>query len=274
MKKTITFLFSLFLVGGLAYAQDLTTAYSEDFSEGVMPDGWTLYDEDGDGFGFEVVEYEDGPIALISASYSNAVGPLTPDNYAVTPAINVNGLTELQLVYNVGGQDPNWSLETYTVFVSTGNTVADLLNDEITFSMTEYLGDDPDTWGEQQIRIINDLEMFDDAEQVYIAFRHHDSSDQFIINFTEISLRGEGTLGIEDQVIDGFSFFVNGKDLTVKAGDNLELLNVYNILGQTIKTTTPNSSQTTVSLENISSGMYIGEIQVDGIKKSFKFVIQ
>lgn len=274
MKKITVFLFSLLLTSGFAYAQETTEVFSEDFSDGVMPQGWTLIDEDGDGHNFQVINYADAPTALVSYSFDNNSGPLTPDNYVITPAIPINGITSLELSYEVGGQDPDWSLETYTVYVSTGNTVADFQNDEISFSLEEYLGDDPSTHGDSQVRVIENLEMFDDAEEVYIAFRHHNSTDQFAINFRNIALEGEGTLGTDKHYIEGFAHFVNGKELTIKAGESIGSLDIYNLLGQSIYTATPNNTITTASLDNLTSGIYIGEITVEGVKKSFKFVIK
>lgn len=271
MRKTITLLFSLLFVANLAYAQEVV--FEDNFSSGIS--AWTLHDEDGDGFNFEAVQYEDGMIAMVSYSYHNETfSPLTPDNYAVSPAIDVSDFTALKLAYEVGGQDPDYSGETYTVYVSSGNTVEDFLDEEITISFNENLANDATTHGAQQSRLLEDLEMFDDVDTVYIAFRHHDSSDEFAINFTNVSLSGTDILGTDKHYIEGFAHFVNGKNLTIRTEENISSLNVYNVIGQSIYSSNPNDNLVTATLDNLNKGMYIGEITVEGIKKSFKFVIK
>lgn len=271
MRKTITLLFSLFLVANLAYAQEVI--FEDNFASGIS--AWTLYDEDGDGHNFQGIVYEGGMSALVSYSYHNETfTPLTPDNYAVTPAIDVSDFTALKLAYEVGGQDPSYSAETYTVYVSSGNTVEDFLNEAITISFNESLANDASAHGAQQPRLLEGLEMFDDVDTVYIAFRHHDSSDEFAINFTNVSLTGTDILGTDKHYVEGFAHFVNGKNLTIRAEENISSLNVYNVIGQSIYSSTPNNNLVTATLDNLNKGMYIGEITVEGVKKSFKFVIK
>ena len=182
-------LFSLAMIAGMTAMNAQTTIWSDDFEDQNISD-WTLLDEDGDGFNF--IPYDpsiaqNGEVNYMSSqSYDFDAGPLTPDNWAVSPAIDITGMTNLNLAYLVGAQDPLYADETYTVYVSTGNTIADFEASDVFFS--ENIGDDP-ALGEMVPREL-DLSSFDGETTIYLAFRHHDSEDMFYINFDDVTVSG------------------------------------------------------------------------------------
>ncbi len=149
--------------------------FFEGFEAGTLPTGWVTYDEDGDSYiwdntavEFDVFEAHTGLYCMTSASYRNDVGALTPDNWLVTPAINVTAASELN--FWVSAQDAAWSDEQYYVKVSTtGNAVAD-------FTETVHTAVSPATWGEVTV----DLSAYA-GETIYIAFQHADVTDMFFI---------------------------------------------------------------------------------------------
>lgn len=250
--------------------------FSDDFQDGDISD-WTLFDEDGDGFNFMAYDpsiAQDGAVFYLSSeSYNADATPqaLTPDNYVVSPAIDVTGATGLILDYTAGGQDPLYSEEVYTVYVSTGNTVADFMNDDITVSFSEDLGFDPAAAGEQAPRTL-DASALDGATTVYIAFRHHDVTDQFILNFDDVVL--DGSLGLDDNVISGFSHFVdanNNLQLSVNNGI-LENVSVFNTVGQKVLSNTIANANTTVDLNTLAAGVYIAQVRANGVSTAFKII--
>lgn len=89
-KITFTFLMTLFTCLAMNAQVEV---YYEDFEDQDISD-WTLYDADGDGNNwgdmFQVTETGGtpvSPVSLISRSWMG--GALTPDNWAVTPAIDL-----------------------------------------------------------------------------------------------------------------------------------------------------------------------------------------
>lgn len=74
------------------YVPDTATyIYFEDFETDNMAD-WTFLDADGDGYQWgraDGLNTYSGEFALMSASYINDVGTLTPDNWAFTPAVKL-----------------------------------------------------------------------------------------------------------------------------------------------------------------------------------------
>ncbi len=189
-----------------------TELFSDDFNDEDISD-WNQIDVDGDTQVFFPYAIPATP-TMTSASWTGATGPLFPNNYSVSPAIDVSGASGLSLSYQTGGQDPGFSAEVYTVYVSTGNTVADFMDNSITVSFNENLGDDPAAAGALVDRSL-DVADLDGSETLYIAFRHHDVSDEFYINFDNVSLTAE-TLSVgsfEENRLNYLKFLTSTKQV-------------------------------------------------------------
>ena len=169
---------------------------TEDFTgvpNGSLPEGWTYIDSDGDGQNWYVwvLNLEDGTqqITLSSNSYLNNYGPLYPDNWIITPQITLGNV----LRFDAWGQDAGYPAEHFQVYVSTtGTDVADFVpvSEEIVttgektnyeFDLSEYVG-----------------------QMGYVALRHFNVSDQYILNVTNFYLAGE-----EDDIPAGDWIVVN-----------------------------------------------------------------
>ena len=155
----------------------------EDFTgyeTGDVPTGWTLIDADGDGQNWYVwnLTLDDGTtqITFSSNSYINNYGALTPDNWAITPQSTLGSVVQ----FDAWGQDPSYAGEHFQVYVSTtGTEIADFqpISEEIvatgvqttyTFDLGPYAG-----------------------EQGYIAIRHFNVTDMYILNVTNFYMAGE-----------------------------------------------------------------------------------
>jgi hypothetical protein len=156
---------------------------NESFDNGI-PSNWTVLDKDDDGYSWalttEIIGEAggfNGTEGVASQSFSNQEGPLTPDNYLISPEITIthNGYT---LSYYVGASDADWYKENYSVLVGTldGETFTPIgtLTTEVvatadltqkTFNLDAYKG-----------------------KTVRIAFRHHDITDQFNMIIDEVKV--------------------------------------------------------------------------------------
>ncbi|MBQ3324212.1 MAG: choice-of-anchor J domain-containing protein [Muribaculaceae bacterium] len=150
------------------------------YETGDCPTGWTLIDADGDGQNWYVwnLQLEDGTTqtTFSSNSYINNYGALTPDNWAITPQSTLG--TTVQ--FDAWGQDPSYAGEHFQVYVSTtGTEIADFtpISEEIvatgvqttyTFDLGPYAG-----------------------EQGYIAIRHFNVTDMYVLNVTNFYMAGE-----------------------------------------------------------------------------------
>lgn len=267
MKK-ITLLAALFA----AFTMN-AQLFSDDFEDQDISD-WTLLDEDGDGYNFMAYDpsiEQTGERNYLSSESWDGVA-LTPDNYAISPAIDVTGSGAFVLEYLVGGQDPDWYQETYTVYVSTGNTIEDFLNNDpsVTVSFSENIGDDPAAAGELVERTL-DASSLEGATTLYIAFRHHDTSDQYIINFDEVVLNGSA-LSVNDNSLEGFDYFVANNQLNLSAKTAMNNVSVYNMLGQEVISQKLNNMNESLSISALKTGVYVVTVTIEGANQTFKIV--
>ena len=197
----------------------------EGFDEGAVPATWTTIDADGDGenWGPAAGAYGTVPYAgadcMSSASYINYVGPLTPDNWLISPEIPVNGGT---LTYYVGAQDEAYPADHYGVYYSVDGT--DPSSFELLFEETiqakggakstansEVRGRDngqkQGTWYERNI----DLSGIN-SETVRIAFRHFDCTDNYIMLLDEVSVE---TSAVAPNEPTGYLVERDGEELAI-----------------------------------------------------------
>ena len=188
--------------------------FSFDFEDATMM-GWTNIDADGDGnkwfsnVGSEgaIVGNNESTYCVVSQSYDNAVGPLTPNNYLVSPekyAI-VNGST---FSFYVAAQDANYAAEHYGVAISTtGNTSASdfttIWEETLTAKTNGQKGPRDGsrangTWYHKEV----DLSAYA-GQEVYIALRHFACTDMFYIIADDFTLGGKTSADIFDVVFEG-----------------------------------------------------------------------
>jgi len=170
-----------------------TTYFSDDFDDLDASD-WTFLDEDGDGYNWSVVQIVDessnpvGTPVLRSASWNSLDGPLTPDNYAVSPAIDLSeedGSRTITLSWDVTAADADYADENYTVYVATGNTPADFTASSVSYN--ELVTDNGPGGLENVYTKTLDVTSFA-GETIYVAFRHHVTSDMFTIEVDNVSV--------------------------------------------------------------------------------------
>ncbi len=193
MKKLLLF-GSLLALPFAAYGQ---TYFSDDFNDKNVSD-WTRYDVDGDGIQwadlFEVTN-EGGtpvtPVSLISRSWQGAA--LTPNNWIVSPAIDLTAATgTVNLSWKVQCAAATWDKEKYTVYASTSSDMATLMASPVTFS---EVYDDPADAGTQYSRMLDVSSLV--GQTIYIAFRHHDVTDQDFISIDDVKVAAPASVAPE-----------------------------------------------------------------------------
>ena len=102
------------------------------FETDPFAEGWTIRDDDGDGYNWEWMEgsgsdynvYE-GTHCMASASYQNSAfgggTALTPNNWLISPAFTAGST----VTFWYAGQDPNYSAEPFGVYVIANGTASD-----------------------------------------------------------------------------------------------------------------------------------------------------
>ena len=167
------------------------TTFTEGFESGIPAD-WTIIDADGDGYnwmqssvmmaGYSITPHS-GDDMVSSASYSSV--PLFPDNYLVTPQVNIaNGST---FSFWACAQDASYPAEHFGVAISDDGTTFTMV-DEWTMTAKGDGAKGPRgtnaTGNYYQYSV--DLSAY--AGQKYIAIRHFNCTDMFYLNVDDAEL--------------------------------------------------------------------------------------
>ena len=274
MKK-ITLMIAFVAFAFSAQAQN--QIYFDDFNDEDISD-WTLYDEDGDGLNWSAVQITDAdgnPVetpVLRSASWNSQVGALTPDNYAVTPAIElptINDDETITLNWKVAAADADWTDENYTVYVATSNTVADLNSSDVSFN--ELVSDNGPGGLENFYDKSLDVTSFA-GSTIYVAFRHHNSTDQFTMEIDDVEVETDSDLSNNDFDNKQFSFFYNDGQLGLEASETIDNVSIFNMLGQEMLNTELSNSNGDINVSSFNNGMYITKVTIGDKTETFKFI--
>lgn len=179
--------------------------FTEDF-EGGIPDGWSVIDANGDGYTWTAVSevpsvwpyyasmeldwYRTGTNSMVSGSYLNGVGAITPNDYLVTPLVAIaNGSV---FSFWAAAVDMNFAAEHFGVAVSTDGISFTMLDE---WTMTaKGRGNTPKgetvrggralgNWYQYTV----DLSAYA-GQSVYIAIRHFNCYDQYILSIDDAEL--------------------------------------------------------------------------------------
>lgn len=168
-------------------------ALTWDFEQSSF-DGWTTIDADGDGYNWVLGSAEGGvyiaveasvagqghsPLDLVaSGSYSNLAGILYPDNYLVSPKVQLGG----KITFWARGQDANYFADTFGVAVSTTDNT-----DPESFTMVGEKKTATAEWVQYEF----DLSDYA-GQEGYVAIRHYDIYNMFVLNVDDIEILQSG----------------------------------------------------------------------------------
>ncbi len=243
--------------------------FVEDF-QGELDECWFKVDADGDGHNWETRDVftghgGEGDLCISSSSYDG--GALTPDNWLITPPINLS--TNANLCFWINAQDASYAAEHYGVYISvTGTSISDFI---LLYEETMDADGGSRTQGAWKHKIV-DLSEYT-GEEVYIAFRHFNCNDMFWLNIDDIYV-GEG-FGINEVKENHISVYPNPANnyINVNATSNIENVEVYTISGQKVGNFTANSTTTTINTANLTSGLYLMKIHTENGVINQKFSV-
>ncbi|MBQ4447256.1 MAG: choice-of-anchor J domain-containing protein [Clostridia bacterium] len=193
---------------------------------------WNFVDQDGDGFTWmwnadypfdglsEGVAYE-GEGIIISESYSNdenytgtKYAPLTPDNWAISPAVTLPSDTAYVSFYAT--TFGNYGYEHIAAYVGT---TADPAN------MTEVLAETAvtncTTSNTNYGKYIIDLAAYA-GQTVYVAIRHFNCTDVFIVGVDQVEFWGTGTAAPATHTVTFVDGLTNEVISTVEVEDGAD----------------------------------------------------
>ena len=263
------------MFSALVITQAQTVIWSDNFDDEDVSD-WSVYDEDGDGNNWAdlfAIQDSNGnpvtPISIISRSWQSNV-PLTPDNWIVSPAIDLSSVSgDITLSWKVmAAANSSWNAEHYTVYVANSTELADLEASPVSFTET-YSGS-----GEQQLKTL-DLSSLA-GQTVYVAFRHYDCTDQDFISIDDVQIEGNVTAGVSDVNASLASIYPNpvvdtfNVSLSSKFNANEVQVTITDLTGKTVKTFGAVSSY---NVADLAAGVYVVKI-TDGKTTETKKIVK
>ena len=171
--------------------------FSEDFEDTSTLGDWMLVDTDGDGNSWNYSDQfaaHSGVGLLFSQSYDNNSGPLTPDNWVITPGVKL-GSDNYFSVW-VAAQDPNYNEEHFGLYVSSEDpqTTDDFESlYEATFPVsgayeeaTVKIETSSGTVDVLYQRIVVKVPASYENSTAHFAIRHFDCTDMFYLNLDDV----------------------------------------------------------------------------------------
>ena len=271
----------------------IDASFSDNFDEKNM-DQWTTIDADGDGFtwvlgsacgGIYLAEggslegsgHNSSTDLVVSGSFTNVDqdgdgygDALTPDNYLVSPQLTLGGTFEFWAC----AQDAGYPAEVFGVAVSiTGNTSASDFTTIQQWTMTAKQG------GWYNYRV--DLSEYEGIDG-YIAIRHFDCTDQFLLDVDDIAFGALIPTGEwVNAVVTGNSCTISGLEpktpyewqvqgISCSASDNTEWSDI-----ETFTTTEETTVTQTIAFEanSVKWVSFNVDITLDNLKAAMAAVL-
>ena len=145
------------------------------------PSGWLNRDIDGDGRSWwretDPRVPHSGIAAAVSTSAVDDFEPLRPNNWLITPQIQIPAGTQLALTYFDGAQDEQYPNVHYGIWISTTTTAIGAF--QHVFNETLF----NNIWQKRTV----DLSSYA-GQNIFIAFRHYDCFDEWWVKIDDIRI--------------------------------------------------------------------------------------
>ncbi|MBI1836645.1 MAG: T9SS type A sorting domain-containing protein [Flavobacteriia bacterium] len=233
--------------------------YSENFENvagWTASTAWSVFDADGDSLNWGVYDVTTSTTPAIAALGSAAGSAswdsiaLTPDNYFISPAINLSTLTSAGLSFKYAAADPSYPAENFSVYA-----VADLTTlATATAVYTETIA----TGGVVNTKNI-DLTSLVGNDSVYVVFRHHNCTDQYILLVDDVQINN--TAGLAEASVE-VSVFPNPTTelLNINLKEEMISVSILSADGKVVATQDVNGMTTSVNVANLVNGIYMYQI--------------
>jgi hypothetical protein len=185
------------LIKSEAFAFGKQVLLYEDFSSGRdflnedywAPEGWQAVDNDNDGFNWYAsyrMSAGDTVFSLRSQSWDGTAGALTPDNWLITPEINLTPYdTDASITFRftvgITANTPQYRKEHYGVFLAVGS---DNISSFILLAEETFTEDTP-----RMTALEREVDISEYAGQiVFLAIRHYNVTDMDRMFVEEVEL--------------------------------------------------------------------------------------
>lgn len=180
----------------------------------------------------------------------------------ITPALDLGAVTNPELVFYYANVGWNGDTDELRIYYTTDSALT-----------WTQIGADITAEHSSWTKVTLSLPNFDPNNDYYIAFEGTSNFGRGV-DLDDIWI-GEGTTtGIEDQLFHGFSYYPNpvSSELSLKANRDIQRVVVYNLLGQEVVNTQPNSLNPNLELSNLKAGVYLMKVTINGTEGTYKLI--
>lgn len=250
------FFFIIMMVSVSGFSQVILL--QEFFNDPVkFPATWTTIDKDGDGHNWRIANAGSEVFAVSDSWMSGVAGALTPENYLVSPKINLTGLSgTVKLRYTIQIPDPVMVEEHYKVSVSTcGNKIADFKDIVLEETCTEadYYENLPE-WKERLV----DLSPYI-GQNIYLTWCHFNCTNmyQIFLDSIQVSYSTDVNLPNREQVqVVVYPNPANDK-LLITGSFEYAQLQLFTSGGRQVFQSIKETKQALIDVSRFENGIYI-----------------
>lgn len=227
----------------------------------AIPEGWKTIDQDGDGHGWHVFTFGTIGYAVSDSWIAGNTGTVTPNNFLVSPQIDMQGLTgTVKLRYTLQIPDHVSYAEHYKVAVSTtGNNVSDFTNVEMeeTCTAADHYEVFP-YWHERVLDLTPYL-----GKKIYLAWCHYKCSNQYQLLLDSIQVSYNTNVDRTDHNRASLQVYPNpaNEKIIVEGLSESSEIQLFTADGRQVFYSANQSGQACLNVSNFENGIYILSIQ-------------
>jgi|GEM_PF-2525462 len=260
MKKIYAIL-PLIMLSFFSYGQNYLLVEYFDDSVNFPPPSWTMIDNDEDTYNWRINTWDGGTVyeiyAVSDSWLGGGIGALTPENYLISPQIDLTGLTgTVKVRYTVQVANQDYFAEQYKLSVSTTNAEVEDFNEDVfteTLTVNEYY-----VWKER----IVDISQFI-GESIYLSWIHFDCTDQYKLLLDSIQVYNDPAIGIGENMGITAQVFPNpANDRLTITGDFSDATLVLSTLdGRIVYEAVQVNKRTSIDVSAFEKGLYLLQIK-------------
>ncbi|WP_435136962.1 choice-of-anchor J domain-containing protein [Formosa sp. A9] len=274
--RNFTFLF----IFACSFLQAQSVIFEEDFESTTSyspPVGWQKIDLNNDNTSWFVLteNYFSPAMTHLNGRYETSfswaanTGGITPDNLLVTSKITIpENAKDVTLNFNAGtGYDSARVKEHYAVYASTSSDAESII------ATTPILEETLQVMGNHA----RSVDLSDYAgKDIYVAFRHYNCNDQWILAIDDIVVQSSNALSVQDVNLENITHYydITSESLVLASTEvSFSSVSIFNILGQEVLQTQLSKSEEHIRLNTLNKGVYLAKIMTtSGQTKTIKFV--
>ncbi|MCX7552185.1 fibronectin type III domain-containing protein [Xanthomarina sp. F2636L] len=249
--------------GPFSFATQCTATnvpYLIDFQASTSTPNCTSITNDGTGNMWQVVDATGYGFTPNHLRYSwDTSNPA--NTWFYTQGINLTAGQTYTISYDYGGTGTSFP-EALRVAYGTSNNAASMINE---------IADYPNVVNGTPI---NDSQDFTPATTgvYYIGFQAYSNANEFYLHLDNISI--DESLSVEESEFLSFKYYPNpvSNTLNLRSVKNIQNVAVFNLLGQEVIRTAPNTAISEVDMSSLQAGTYFVKVTVDNATKTIKVV--